>query len=978
MTGWTATGKGKTDDLLTKPAGASSRFSRGPRSASSPALSSPIHIKGARTHNLKDVELVLPRHQLTVITGVSGSGKSSLAFDTLHAEGSRQYLESLSAKARGLLEAVPRPDVDFIRGLSPVVAIAQRTGGSTNPRSTVATLTEIADHARPLWILAGERSCLKDGHAVRRRSLDDNLRSLEAIPAGTRLLVVAPVAKDKPSVLLEAAADLGRRGFTRLRVEGKVVTLEEAEGLLKGREALALEVVVDRIVAGPDQRSRLADSLELAFREGRHRALVLAESADGSWREHPLSLHLACEHCGETYEALEPRALSHNHPAGACPDCGGLGRQLRFQEGLSILDDTLSVQDGVVKPWKCGTRKVLIRRNALTRALAEQIPFDLKKPWKDLPAATRSILLHGDPKRTYLLPPVKGRKPVEIFWTGMFAELEHAFRTTTGESLRQRLLQFQAGSVCGGCQGKRLSPTALSLRLSGKNMADFLALTIPEALAFTKALATHPAVMPAEEARRGLEQRLGFLNEAGLTYLTLDREVGTLSGGEAQRVRLATQLGLGLVGVTYVLDEPSIGLHPADHGRLIGSLKGLRDLGNTLVVVEHDRDMMLAADHLVEMGPGAGVQGGRVVFTGTPAACGQSPASRTGAYLSGRASLAGIITRKPVGQTHLTVKGATENNLKDVTARFPVGNLTAVCGVSGSGKSTLAIDILSAAAARKINGAKVVPGRHAGIEGLDKIVAFTAVDQEPIGRSPRSNPATFTGIMDLLRDLWAALPLAKVRGYGPGRFSFNVRGGRCETCAGEGSVALDMQFLGETFVECPSCAGRRFNRETLEVRFKGLNIAEALELTVAEAAESFKAQPRLAEKLRTLEEVGLGYIKLGQAANTLSGGEAQRLKLAAELSRRDHAGRLYVLDEPTTGLHWDDIAKLLKLLGRLRDAGATLIVIEHHADVILAADWVLELGPVGGAQGGRLVYEGAPEGLLRSKDSPTGRAISQA
>ena len=921
------------------------------------------------------MELALPRQQLTVITGVSGSGKSSLAFDTLHAEGSRQYLESLSAKARGLLEAVPRPDVDFIRGLSPVVAIAQRTGGNANPRSTVATLTEIADHARPLWILAGERTCLKDGHPVRRRSLDDNLRSLEAIPAGTRLMVVAPVATDKPSVLLEAAADLGRRGFTRLRVDGKVATLEEAEGLLKGRGPQTLEVVVDRIVAGPDQRSRLADSLELAFREGRHRALVLAESADGRWREHPLSLHLACVHCGETYETLHPRALSHNHPAGACPDCGGLGRQLRFQEGLAILDDSLSVDAGVVKPWKCGTRKVLIRRNALTRALAEQIPFDLKKPWKDLPAATRSILLHGDPKRTYLLPPPKGRKPVEAFWTGMFAELEQAFRTTTGESLRQRLLQFQAGSVCSGCQGKRLAPAALSLRLAGLNLAEFLALTLPEALAFTQGLATHPAVAPAEEARRGLEQRLRFLNEAGLTYLTLDREVGTLSGGEAQRVRLATQLGLGLVGVTYVLDEPSIGLHPSDHGRLIGSLQGLRDLGNTLVVVEHDRDMMLAADHLVEMGPGAGVHGGRVVFAGTPEACGRDPASRTGAYLSGRASLQGLIGRKPVGKAQLVVKGATENNLKDLTARFPLGNLTAVCGVSGSGKSTLALDILSAAAARKINGAKLVPGRHAGIEGLEQIVAFTAVDQEPIGRSPRSNPATFTGIMDLLRDLWAALPLAKVRGYGAGRFSFNVRGGRCETCAGEGSVALDMQFLGETFVECPSCAGRRFNRETLEVRFKGLNIAEALELTVAEAAETFKAQPRLAEKLRTLEEVGLGYLKLGQAANTLSGGEAQRLKLAAELARRDHAGRLYVLDEPTTGLHWDDIAKLLKLLGRLRDAGATLIVVEHHADVIQAADWVLELGPAGGAAGGQIVYAGPPEGLLDCQASPTGQAI---
>ncbi|NBX34037.1 excinuclease ABC subunit A [bacterium] len=897
-------------------------------------MDSSIHIKGARTHNLKDVEVLLPRHRLTVITGVSGSGKSSLAFDTLHAEGSRQYLESLSAKARGMMDAVARPDVDFIRGLSPVIAIAQRTGGNTNPRSTVATLTEIADHVRPLWIVAGERSCLKDGHPVRRRSLDDNLLALGKIPAGTRLLVAAPVAKDKPSVLLETVADLGRRGFSRVRLDGKVATLDEATGLLTGREARQLDVVVDRIVAGEDQRSRLADSLELAFKEGRHRALVLADDGQGGWTEHALSLHLACEHCGTTYEPIAPKALSHNHPDGACPDCGGLGRQMRFQEGLAIQDDALSLQDGVVKPWKLGTRKVLIHRNAVLRALAEQVSFDLRRPWRELPEATRRLLLHGDPQRKFLLPPPKGRKPVETTWTGMFPALEQAYRTTTGESLRQRLLQYQAGSVCAACQGRRLSPTALSLRLDGLDLAQFLRLTIPEALAFSRRLAAHPRVQPIEEARRGLEQRLAFLHEAGLNYLTLEREAATLSGGEAQRVRLATQLGLGLVGVTYVLDEPSIGLHPADHLRLIRSIHGLRDLGNTVVVVER-------------------------------------------AYLSGRADLSACLKPKAPGKKFLTIRGATENNLKQVDARFPLGNLTVVCGVSGSGKSTLAIDVLSAAAARKINGAKVVPGRHAGLEGLDQFQAFTAVDQEPIGRTPRSNPATFTGIMDLLRDLWSALPLAKARGYGAGRFSFNVRGGRCETCAGEGSVALDMQFLGEAFVECPSCAGRRFNRETLEVRFKGLSIAEALELTVKDAAEFFRAQPRLAEKLRMLEEVGLGYLKLGQPANTLSGGEAQRLKLAAELARRDHTGRLYVLDEPTTGLHWDDIAKLLALLGRLRDAGATLIVIEHHPDVIRAADWVLELGPEGGAQGGQLVYEGAPAGLLKHPGSPTGQALSR-
>ena len=918
---------------------------------------------------------MLPRHQLTVITGVSGSGKSSLAFDTLHTEGSRQYLESLSAKARGLLDAAPRPDVDFIHGLSPVIAIAQRTGGNTNPRSTVATLTEIADLARPLWAVAGERFCLKDGYRVRQRSLDDNLAALAQIPTGAKLIILAPIATDRPSVLLEMIADLSRRGFTRVRLNEKVYTLDEATVKLTGKEPQNLEVVVDRLISGPEQRSRLADSLELAFREGRQQAKVLADH-DGREKVWSLSLHLACEHCGTTYEPIHPRILSHNHPEGACPGCDGLGRQLRFQESLSIPNEKLTLLEGAVKPWKCATRKVLIRRNALLRALAEQVPFDQNTPWEKLPASVRQCLLYGDPVKKFQLPPTKGRKLVETTWHGMFAELTHAFRTTTGESLRQRLLQFQAGAVCESCHGQRLSPLALSVKIRGLHLADFLKLTIPEALKFIQEIAHEPAVKPLEEARRNLEQRLSFLHEAGLNYLTLERECNTLSGGEAQRVRLATQLGLGLVGVTYVLDEPSIGLHPSDHQRLIKSLHALRDLGNTVIVVEHDRDMMLAADHLVEMGPQAGLAGGQVIFEGTPQQCAQATTSRTGAYLSGRATLSGLLQRKLPQRDHLVIKNAQENNLKNVTAKIPLGNLTVLCGVSGSGKSTLAIDILSAVAARKINGAKLIPGKHGGIDGLEKIVAFTAIDQEPIGRTPRSNPATFTGIMDMMRTLWSALPLAKVRGYGPGRFSFNVRGGRCETCAGEGSIALDMQFLGETYVACPSCAGKRFNRETLEVRFKGLNIAEALELSVQEAAEVFKSQPKLADKLQTLVEVGLGYLKLGQPANTLSGGEAQRLKLAAELSHRSHDGRLYVLDEPTTGLHWDDIAKLLKLLGKLRDAGATLIVIEHHPDLILAADWVMELGPTGGSQGGKLIFEGLPHDLLKCPDSPTGRALS--
>ena len=931
-----------------------------------------IHIKGAREHNLKGVEVRIPRDRLTVITGPSGSGKSSLAFDTLHAEGSRQYLESLSAKARGQLEALPRPDVEFIHGLSPVVAIAQRTSGGATPRSTVATVTEIADHARLLWAVAGERRCAKDGGRIRRRSLDDCLAPLMALPAGKRVILVAGAREGKPSALLEAVADAVRRGFARVRLDGEILTAEEAEGRLTGRAERRLETVIDRLVAGPDQRSRFADSLELAFREGARRCLALVEEG-GRWRELPLSLDLACATCGEVHEALSPRELSPNHPRGACPGCDGLGKVLAFQEALAVPDPSLSVAEGAVKPWRLGTRKALIRRNAIVRALAEQLPFDPKAPWERLPGATRDALLRGAGERLLLLPPPKGRKAAEQRWRGMFAELAESFRTTTGESLRQRLLAYQSGSVCPSCGGARLSAQARSLGLGGRDLAAFLALRIPEALAAVRELAADPAVAPAEEARRGLESRLGFLGEAGLGYLTLDREFGSLSGGEAQRVRLASQLGLGLVGVTYVLDEPSIGLHPGDHGRLLGSLRGLRDLGNTLVVVEHDRDLVAAADHLIEMGPGAGEEGGRVVFEGSVAEAAAGVTSRAGDWMAGRARAE---PPRPMGppKDWVRVRGAHEHNLRDIDVALPVGRLTALCGVSGSGKSTLALDILGAAAARRINGARVVPGRHRGIEGLERFEAYTLVDQEPIGRSPRSNPATFTGILDLLRDLWAATPLARARGYGPGRFSANVRGGRCEACAGEGAVALDMQFLGEAFVTCPSCEGRRFNRETLEVRFKGLSVADALALSVRDALAVFRTQPRLAERLRTLEEVGLGYLRLGQPATTLSGGEAQRLKLAADLARREHAGRLYILDEPTTGLSSDDVVRLMQLLFRLRDAGATLLVIEHHPDVIRAADWALELGPGGGPDGGKLVHAGSPADLTKA-DTPTGRAL---
>ena len=936
-----------------------------------------IHIKGAREHNLKNIELRIPRGKLVVITGVSGSGKSSLAFDTVYAEGARQYLESLSAKMRANLEQIPRPDVDFIHGLSPVIAIEQRSSANNNPRATVATATEIADYARLLWSVAGTQFCPNDGGEITRRSLDDCLEQLCALPAGTKLILGAPYAQIKRALLADELENLRRRGFQRIRIDGEIFDLDDELPKLEKKSVLALDLIVDRLIVSDDARSRLADSLELAFREGKNRAFALVLGG-GESREIPLRLDFSCKLCGKTYDALTPKSFSESHPDGACPACGGLGEKPKFLPELVVPDPKKSLKDGAIKPWRYGSKKMITQRNAWLRQLAEQVPFSLKTPWQELDARTRELILHGSGEREFLLKTGR-RKPAPRPFEGVLADLEKTATTTSSLLLRTRLLAFQHSAPCETCGGLRLNPRALAVRLDGKSVGDFFKMNVPEALDFVKNLKNVPAIEPVEDARAGLEKRLCFLDTTGLSYLTLDRAYSTLSGGEVQRVRLAAQLGLGLVGVTYILDEPSIGLHPADHARLIAQMKDLRDRGNSVLVVEHDRDTILSADHVVEIGPGAGTQGGKLIFSGTLSECLAEDNSRTAKFLGEtpeeRAREIAAAFPRVEPKQFFKLRGASENNLKNIDVEFPIGALTVVCGVSGSGKSTLVNGILGNAAARKINRAKSIPGKHAGIDGLENFEGFVRIDQSPIGRSPRSNPATFTGIFDLLRKLYAATPLAKMRGYDAGRFSFNKRGGRCEKCQGEGQIALDMQFLGETWVECPSCRGARYNRETLEVLFKGLNIAEVLEMTIADACTFFRAQPSIRNLLTTLDEVGLGYLKLGQPAPTLSGGEAQRLKLALELSKRKRERTLYLLDEPTTGLHWNDIRLLLKLLFKLRDAGHTLIVIEHNSDVVRCADWLIELGPTGGNDGGQLIFTGTPDDLRSRASTPTAKFL---
>jgi excinuclease ABC subunit A len=937
-----------------------------------------ITVKGAREHNLRNISLKIPRNELVVITGVSGSGKSSLAFDTIYAEGYRKYIDSLSTKARLVLEQIPRPDVDFIQGLSPVIALEQRTGGGGSPRSTVATITEIADFARVLWAVCGTAYCPKDGGVIERRSLDDCLTRVYAEPEGSRLMILAPWMVSKASILREELPRLQQRGFQRVRINGAVRRLDESDLIDSKATSIAVEIVVDRIVLRADQRSRLADSLELAFSEGGDRAIVLIEDRDaGGWRELPLSNRLACAQCGDVYDPISPRHFSWNHAEGACTECGGLGETLQFQPELLVPDPCKSVKGGAIKPWRLGSKQMIIKRNAILKQLAEQLPFDPTVPWDELDADVRAQIVQGTGSRLFSFKLKGGNaKPERLPFDGVLADLEEMRRSTTSDGLRARLMAYQTSSRCETCDGKRLRPASLSVLIEDVSISDFLAMSLHQAEAFVAGLEQQPAYASVSDAIHGLGSRLQFLNEVGLSYLTLNRSYATLSGGEAQRVRLATQLGMSLIGVVYILDEPSIGLHPLDNRRLIQTLQGLRDRGNSVVVVEHDADTMRAADHLIELGPGAGVEGGELIFEGRPQASYTATGSRSGPFLSGRDKVEKSVAIGRASGDWLTVKGASENNLKSVDATFPVGLLTVVCGLSGSGKSTLVNDVLAKAAALKLNRTKSIPGKHQGLDGLDHFSSVVQVDQSPIGRSPRSNPATYTKLFDQLRDLFAKCSLAKIRGYKGSRFSFNVSGGRCERCKGDGVIKLDMQFMADVYSECPSCHGKRYNRETLDVRFKGHSIADVLAMSVDEALAVFEKQPRIAEKLKTLSDVGLGYIKLGQPATTLSGGEAQRIKLSLELSKRQQGETLYILDEPTTGLHWLDVQRLMDLLFKLRDAGNTILIIEHDLDVIRVADWIVELGPEGGEGGGEIVFSGDVATFVHGHKTPTQQVFS--
>jgi excinuclease ABC subunit A len=943
-----------------------------------------IHIKGAREHNLKNLDLRVPRGKLVVLTGPSGSGKSSLAFDTIYAEGYRKYMESLSTQARQVLDQLKRPDVDFIHGLSPVLAIEQRTGG-VSPRTTIATVTEVSDYSRLLWAIAGEQRCPKDGGRVVRRSLDDNVNRILAECPGERIMILAPVLRAKPSVLRDELPRLRQRGFQRVRLDGEVRELDEPNLVPTGATAVDVDVVIDRLVAASEHRSRIADSLELAFREGGDRAFVLSQrNAESPWRETGLSQHLACDVCGDAFDKLTPRHFSFNHPEGACPECGGLGRKLRPVAELAIPDPEKSIRAGAIKPWRIGGKNLIIKHNSLLKQLAEQLPFDPDTPWKDLPEETRNALLNGTGERLFSIRLRRMREARPTTFGGILSDIENSFRDTESEGFQARLSTFMVAGPCTECGGARLNRRSAAVRIgapeSPLGFAGFMAMDIAAAHVFSGGLVKD---LGSSEALRevvvGIEQRLRFLLDTGLGYLNLDRDYATLSGGEAQRVRLATQLGMGLIGVIYVLDEPSIGLHPKDNERLLGQLRGLRDRGNTVLVVEHDEETMRAADEIIELGPQAGVEGGRLLFQGTPEECAAQPArvSQTGPFLAHTMSVMKDAADKVPDGAWLTVRGAKEHNLRNIDARFPVGLLTCVTGVSGSGKSTLVNDVLAAAAARRLNGAKAIPGKHRSIENLDFFDKLVQVDQDPIGRSPRSNPATFVGLLDLLRDLFAQVPLARVRGYKASRFSFNVRGGRCERCQGDGVIKLDMQFMADAYAPCPSCGGRRYNRETLEVLFHGKSIADALNMTVREAIQLFRNIPRVLDKLQTLDAVGLGYLALGQSAVTLSGGEAQRLKLSLELSKRQQGPTLYILDEPTTGLHWVDIQKLMDLLFKLRDAGNTIIVIEHNLDVINLADWIIDLGPGGGRNGGELVFAGSRKEIESREDSATGEALKR-
>jgi excinuclease ABC subunit A len=913
-----------------------------------------IVIRGAREHNLKNVDLEVPRDRLVVITGLSGSGKSSLAFDTIYAEGQRRYVESLSAYARQFLEQMEKPDVDSIEGLSPAISIEQKTT-SRNPRSTVGTVTEIYDYLRVLYARVGVPHCPRCGQAIAAQTVQQMVDRVLTLAAGTRIVVLAPIVRGRKGEYRKLFFDLSRQGYTRVRVNGTVRELAEEIELDKNRKH-AIEVVVDRLVVKPTIAARLADSLETSLRLAD--GVVSVETPEGG-PAFVFSERLACARCGVSFPEVSPRMFSFNNPYGACPECGGLGTRFELDPDLVVPDPRKSLKDGALAPW-AGHESVYFKQTL--RVLARRRRFSLTTPWRDLPKTTRDLVLHGT--------------GVDGF-EGMLGALARRYKETTSEEARLEIERFMAERPCPACGGGRLRPESLAVRVGGRSIQEVGALTIEDARRFFDALE-----LPEREqaiARRVLKEireRLGFLENVGLDYLTLDRAAGTLSGGEGQRIRLATQIGSSLVGVLYILDEPSIGLHQRDNRRLLDTLTRLRDLGNTVLVVEHDEETIRSADHVIDLGPGAGELGGYVVATGTPDEIMADPKSLTGRYLAGKLSIPLPLIRRPGTGKHLTVHGATEHNLKAMPVRIPLATFTCITGVSGSGKSTLVNDILYRALAQVFHRAQERPGAHERIEGLQHLDKVISIDQSPIGRTPRSNPATYTGVFTFIRALFARTADARARGYQPGRFSFNVKGGRCEACQGDGLVKIEMHFLPDVYVTCEVCKGKRYNRETLDIRYKGRNVAEVLEMTVREALAFFEAVPPIKQKLRTLHDVGLDYIRLGQAATTLSGGEAQRVKLSTELSRRATGRTLYILDEPTTGLHFADIQRLLEVLNQLVDQGNTVVVIEHNLDVIKTADHVIDLGPEGGEAGGRVVATGTPEDVAsQAERSYTGQFL---
>ncbi len=934
-----------------------------------------IRVRGARTHNLRNIDVDLPRNRLVVVTGLSGSGKSSLAFDTLYAEGQRRYVESLSSYARQFLQIMDKPDVDHIEGLSPAIAIQQRNAGA-NPRSTVGTVTEIHDYLRLLYARAGQAHCPDHPEQpLGAHSVAQMVDAALARPEGTALMVLAPVVQGRKGQFAELFNDLRARGFVRFRVHGAVLDADSLPELARS-ESHSIDVVVDRLRVKPQARSRLAESFETALRIADGKA-HLVDSDNGE--ETAFSSRYACPICGYAAPALEPRLFSFNNPYGACPTCAGLGKVEFFDPARVVAHPDLSLGGGAIAGWDARNKQ----SHARLLALAARHGVDISLPWESLPEAFRAQVLHGDPNPEPPAAPVRGRRaaaaPPAPF-PGVLPTLERRWRETDSPAIREALSPLRSLRTCPDCQGTRLRREArfVFLGAGGQRKAIYEV----EALPLAQARITMES-LALEGIRREIGQpiiteidgRLRFLNDVGLGYLSLDRATDTLSGGEAQRIRLASQIGSGLTGVLYVLDEPSIGLHQRDNQRLIDTLKRLRDLGNTVLVVEHDEEMIRTADHVIDMGPGAGERGGCVVAQGTPAEVIADAHSLTGAYLSGRQRIAVPSARRRPGLDWLRVRGASGNNLRDVDLEVPVGRLVCITGVSGSGKSTLVNDTLAAALARHLNGARAEPAPHAAIEGLEHFDKIVNIDQAPIGRTPRSNPATYTGLFAPIRELFASAVTARERGYGVGRFSFNVAGGRCETCQGEGMIKVEMHFLPDIYVVCETCDGRRYNRETLDVLYRGRNISEVLDLSVEQAHGVFDAVPVLERKLRTLTDVGLGYIRLGQSATTLSGGEAQRIKLADELSKRDTGRTLYVLDEPTTGLHFHDIALLLAVLHRLRDAGNTVVVIEHNLDVIKTADWVIDLGPEGGRGGGSIVAAGTPEEIAAVPGSFTGQYL---